>query len=156
MKLTATLIFTALQYSLIKASPDPRVPALDDTLRYHARDLAPNPASSTLLPRDDHDRGTWNLDCTNAKEACNNACWSINCLGQDSRKMYYDPEDNNQHNREQSGCNVPNSVCNIMPFSQKFNDPQSLSSPSCDEWPMAETKYVLRAIRPEPIPSFLL
>ena len=51
--------------------------------------------------------------------------------------MYYDPGDNNNNNREQSGCNVPNSVCNIMPFSQIFNDPQSLSQPSCDEWPMA-------------------
>ena len=143
MKLTATLVLTALQYKLINASPDPRVLALDDTLRHHARDLASNPATDALLPRDDpHDRGTWNLDCTKAQEACNNACWSINCLGQDTKTMYYDPGDNNDDNRVQSGCNVPNSVCNIMPFSQKFNDPQGLSQPSCDEWPMAETKCV--------------
>ncbi len=51
--------------------------------------------------------------------------------------MYYDPDNNNDDNRVQAGCNVPNSVCNAMPFSQIFNDPLSLSQPSCDEWPMA-------------------
>ena len=146
MKVATTFVLTALQCSLITASLDSRVSNLGGTTRHHARNLASIPVNHALLPRnppaDPHDRGTWYLSCTKAIEACNNACWSINCLGQQTKTMYYDPENNNDNNRVQSGCKVPNSVCNIMPFSQKFNDPQGLSQPSCDEWPMAETKCV--------------
>lgn len=89
---------------------------------------------------DPHDRGIWHLDCSKAPGACNNACFSVVCLKQDTKKMYYDSKDNNDANRKSSGCNAPNSVCNAMPFSQKLNDPQQLKQPSCDEWPMAEVK----------------
>ncbi|KAL8735471.1 MAG: hypothetical protein Q9181_002814 [Wetmoreana brouardii] len=89
---------------------------------------------------DSHDRGTWHLDCSKAAGACNNACFSVICLQQDTKKMYYDSGDNNGANRKNSGCDVGGSVCNVMPFSQKLNDPQGLTKPSCDEWPMAELK----------------
>lgn len=89
---------------------------------------------------DSHDRGTWHLDCSRAPGACNNACYSVICLQQNTRKMYQDSNDNNDKNRKNSGCNAAKSVCNAMPFSQKFNDPQGLTKPSCDEWPMAEVK----------------
>ena len=91
-------------------------------------------------PTDSHDRGTWHLDCTKAAGACNNACFSVVCLQQDTKKMYFDSGSNNDANRKSSGCQAPNSVCNAMPFSQKLNDPQELKKPSCDEWPMAEVK----------------
>lgn len=95
--------------------------------------------SLALERRDDpHDRGTWNLDCKGAPGACNNACYSIICLQQDTKTMYYDPGNNNDANRAASGCNPGKSVCNATPFSQKLNDPQQLKQPSCDEWPMAE------------------
>ena len=99
-------------------------------------------ATSLAVERrdDPHDRGTWHLNCDKAGGACNNACWSIICLQQDTRKMYYDPGNNNEDNRIASGCDAGGSVCNTMPFSQKLNDPQKLTKPSCDEWPMAETK----------------
>lgn len=55
--------------------------------------------------------------------------------------MYYDGGDKNGPNRQSSGCQSGGqSVCIAMPFSQKFNDPQDLSKPSCDEWPMANVK----------------
>lgn len=90
--------------------------------------------------RDPHDRGIWHLDCTKAAGACNNACFSVICLQQDTKKMYYDSSNNNDDNRKKSGCDAGKSVCNAMPFSQKLNDPQDLTKPSCDEWPMAEVK----------------
>ena len=137
MKSSTIIALIAFQYHLVSASLDVRVPVLSDPGRHHARDLIARDEATVLVPRDPHDRGTWNLDCTKAQMACNNACWSINCLGQDTKKMYYDPGNNNDDNRKQSGCDAPNSVCNAMPFSQIFNDPLSLSQPSCDEWPMA-------------------
>ncbi|KAK4691577.1 hypothetical protein P7C71_g5449, partial [Lecanoromycetidae sp. Uapishka_2] len=93
---------------------------------------------TTLERRDPHDRGTWYLDCDKAPGACQNACFSIICLEQDTRTMYYDSGDNNAANRAASGCDTGGSICNKMPFSQKLNDAQGLTSPSCDEWPMAE------------------
>ena len=97
--------------------------------------------SLALEPRDDkHDRGIWQLDCSKAPGACNNACFSIFCLKQDTKKMYYDAAKNNVANRKKSGCDAGKSICNASPFSQKLNDPQNLKKPTCDEWPMAEVK----------------
>ena len=114
-----------------------------DPTRHHARQLTAWNESKALLSRDDdpHDRGTWNFDCTNAPMACNNACYSINCLAQGTQKMFFDPENNNDVNRVQSGCEAPNSICKAMPFSQTLNDPQKLTGSSCDEWPMAVSAY---------------
>ena len=110
-----------------------------------AASLQWNTAHSLAMERrdptpDPHDRGIWHLDCSKAPGACNNGCYSVVCLQQDTKKMYYDSGNNNSGNRKKSGCDAGKSVCNAMPFSQKLNDPQGLSKPSCDEWPMAEVK----------------
>ena len=82
---------------------------------------------------DPHNHGTWHLDCSKAPGACNNGCYSVVYLQQDTKKMYYDSGNNNGGNRKKSGCDVGKSVCNVMPFSQKLNDSQRLAKPSCDE-----------------------
>ena len=67
--------------------------------------------------------------------------------------MYYDndsSDQNSNYKRAQSGCRAPNSVCNKKPFSQRLNDPQTLDNPSCDEWPMAETKQKAYALKDHP------
>lgn len=101
---------------------------------------------------DPHDRGIFVMDCRTAHDACKNACYYINCRNGGNSKTYYDPDDNNDENRKQSGCNGKarsatgasmsiKSVCNSGPFSQEFADPQHLGSQAqCDEWPMADTK----------------
>lgn len=57
----------------------------------------------------------------------------------------YDDGNTNDKNRKQSGCETADgSVCNKLPFSQKFHDPVENelgdTTVNCDEWPMATVK----------------
>ncbi|KAL8967084.1 MAG: hypothetical protein Q9183_003079 [Haloplaca sp. 2 TL-2023] len=131
MRAFRAVLITFLQSGLILASP--RAPATLSNVEKsgHITDLMVRNASLAPAPLDEHDRGTWTLDCTKAAAACNNACWSINCLGQDTKKMYYDPASDNKENRKQSGCDAGGSVCKMMPFSQMFKDPKLLDETTC-------------------------
>lgn len=145
MKLCAALSFTTFLAAYCLASGvDPL--AMDHA---HPRDL---------VVRDPHDRGTFIMFCagqTNdpdydtAYGACNNACYSINCI--------------NSHNpnasvmniaqdlsiiRPWSGCNVgsmdEHTIIEYSPFNQLFIDLVGLAKNQvgCDQWPMAETEQV--------------
>ncbi|KAL8869592.1 MAG: hypothetical protein Q9174_004160 [Haloplaca sp. 1 TL-2023] len=140
MRAFCVVLVTALQGHLISASPHLTASSFNVGSSVHDTDLMARADSPATAPLDVHDRGVWTLNCANAASACNNACWSINCLGQDTKKMYFDPKKNNKQNRKDSGCDAGGSVCNMMPFSQAFNDPKNLQISTCDEWPMADVK----------------
>ena len=112
-----------------------------------------------LIPRAGRDCGTFVMYCEKAAGACNNACYHINCINKDSEIMVYvryyswyirlansrpsyDASQSNTRNRHQSGCETKDSsVCNSLPFSQKFKDPlDDDDEANCDEWPMASIK----------------
>ncbi|KAL8753156.1 MAG: hypothetical protein Q9184_005506 [Pyrenodesmia sp. 2 TL-2023] len=105
--------------------------------RVHSRDV---------VKRAGRDCGIFTMACDRAGNACNNACFHINCQsgGAASRTMVYDGTNDDTRNRAQSGCEAGRSVCNVMPFSQAFHDPQDNRlgdvTINCDEWPMALTK----------------
>ena len=65
-------------------------------------------------------------------------------LETDFHRRRYDGTNDDNRNRVQSGCQAGRSVCNVMPFSQAFHDPQDNrlgdTTINCDEWPMATTK----------------
>lgn len=101
------------------------------------------------------DCGTWTMFCGGlppkdgstqrgapAEGACNNACFYMNFINRDFVASY-DSSADNDHSRVQSGCETRDgSVCNKMPFSQRFHDdfeqePGGNQEYNCDEFPMA-------------------
>ncbi|KAL8888575.1 MAG: hypothetical protein Q9192_006154, partial [Flavoplaca navasiana] len=101
--------------------------------------------SRAIIKRAGRDCGIFQMDCVNAAGACNNACYYKNCINPNGYKMVYDATNTDERNRAQSGCTVGGvSICNQLPFSQVFHDPQNKipgdTSVNCDEWPMATTK----------------
>lgn len=73
---------------------------------------------------------TFDWDCTNSLQTCNNACYWTNCKQTGVVTLTYDP-DNTGDQRTDSGCSQ--NPCNDpnVPYSQ-FGD-------SCDEFPFAST-----------------
>ncbi|KAL8900043.1 MAG: hypothetical protein Q9207_005881 [Kuettlingeria erythrocarpa] len=108
--------------------------------------LAERVHSRDVVKRAGRDCGVFTMLCENAGNACNNACFHINCQpgGAASTTMVYDGVNDDTRNRVQSGCEAGRSVCNVMPFSQAFHDPQDNRlgdvTINCDEWPMATTR----------------
>lgn len=99
------------------------------------------------------DCGTWTMFCgglppppgAEAKpieEACNNACFYTKYMNE-SFVATYRTNTNTERSRRQSGCDTQHgSVCNRMPFSQRFHDefeqtPTGKWRYNCDEFPMA-------------------
>ncbi|KAL9629317.1 MAG: hypothetical protein Q9204_005341 [Flavoplaca sp. TL-2023a] len=98
-----------------------------------------------IVKRAGRDCGIFEMDCVAAAGACNNACYFKNCINPNGYRMVYDATNTEDRNRAQSGCTVGGlSICNQLPFSQVFHDPQNKipgdTSVNCDEWPMATTK----------------
>jgi len=74
------------------------------------------------------DCGTWVMRCNGAEDACNNACYYINNVNPGFVATYSSQVDNDKE-RIQSGCQTnQRSVCNAMPFSQRFHDSQEPNS----------------------------
>jgi len=106
-----------------------------------------------LERRDDpHDRGTFIMFCAGrdadhkpAYGACNNACYSINCINSHdpNANLMRIGQDTSMH-RFWSGCQTGSggSVKKYSPFSQLFVDLVGLDpdKTDCDEWPMADTE----------------
>ncbi|EME83905.1 uncharacterized protein MYCFIDRAFT_195106 [Pseudocercospora fijiensis CIRAD86] len=98
------------------------------------------------------DRGRWTMFCggtpptqgsqtrgRSIEEACNNACYYMNFVKPDFVATYDSNTDNNK-NRIHSGCRSRDgSVCNKMPFSQRWHDFLG-DNYNCDEFPMASMK----------------
>lgn len=99
-------------------------------------------------------RGTMQIDCLEAPEACQNACWYQNCLMNaqgDTTKVKY--QDGGRNTKRDSGNRLLSGVttnrgraCTTWPFGQKFWDtyqfnpnPKEASEKylETDEWPMA-------------------
>lgn len=116
-------------------------------LRDHPRDLLLRRAAGC---------GTWTMYCgglppasgsntrgPSAEDACNNACYYINSINP-GFVATYDSSVDNDREHQQSGCTTQQgSVCNKMPFSQRFHDkreeeiyPEDQKF-DCDEFPMA-------------------
>lgn len=143
MKLTAVVFAALLQFCATEATPVASGPNAG---------LVPSPLPARVLThprdlvrRDGRDCGKWNFKCKGAEGACNNACFHVNCVDPSSRTMVYDDSNSNDENRKQSGCKAGGkSICNQMPFSQRFHDPLNNKvgdlSINCDEWPMATLK----------------
>ncbi len=76
-------------------------------------------------------QNTFDWDCTNSLQTCNNACYWTNCKRSGLVTLTYDP-DNADTQRDNSGCNQ--NPCNDpnVPYSQ-FGD-------SCDEFPFASVE----------------
>jgi len=94
-------------------------------------------------------RGTMQMDCRLAAEACQNACWYQNCMGAGDNQRYADGGFNtirDNKNRFESGVTTDRGrPCSTWPFGQKFWDSyQFKKNPvgnervlQTDEWPMA-------------------
>jgi hypothetical protein len=121
---------------------------LEQLFRNHPRDL---PVKRSV------DCGKWTMYCggapvvdgsgrgATAEGACNNACHYINKIDP-LFVAHYRKDTDNAKNRIQAGCATQQgSVCNSMPFSQRFHDPfeQDFQTDpndyeyNCDEFPMA-------------------
>jgi hypothetical protein len=136
--LTSALLFTQIAFTTVFTNS-----STTEFARSHARHL---PAKR------DTDCGTWTLYCggvplasggrgSSAEGACNNACYYTNVVNTNFRARYRSDVDSGA-NRVQSGCQTQQgSVCNKIPFSQRFHDPfeQVISDYqfNCDEFPMA-------------------
>lgn len=111
--------------------------------------IAPGRAGR-LVKRQPRDFGTFDVPCTNAESACNNACYYIKCQATNdpnaNRITYIGPNGNNGEattNRRESGCTAAQggSVCGNYPFSQAWIDDQSQATKyECDEWPPASSQ----------------
>jgi len=118
------------------------VPGLD--VRNHPRDVHSKRAT---------DCGTWTMYCgglpgngsrgQGAEDGCNNACYYINNVDPNFMATYNTGDNSNA--RVQPGCQTQQgTVCNDMPFSQRFYDPLerivdvNQQQYECDEFPMAE------------------
>ncbi|KAK4507119.1 hypothetical protein PRZ48_000853 [Zasmidium cellare] len=96
-------------------------------------------------------RGTMQIDCLEAPEVCQNACWYQNCLNDPTTPIRYQDGGRNSGrdsaNRLQSGVTVSRGTpCQTWPFGQMFWDTYQFNpNPvkdsekylETDEWPMA-------------------
>ncbi|KAL9618755.1 MAG: hypothetical protein Q9160_006549 [Pyrenula sp. 1 TL-2023] len=113
--------------------------------------IAPGRAGR-IVKRAPRDFGTFDVPCTNAESACNNACYYIKCNANNdpnaNKVTYIGPNGNNKEdttNRQESGCTAAQggSVCGNYPFSQVWIDDQSKATLyDCDEWPPASSQQV--------------
>lgn len=87
MKLTTAAVLALLEWKLAGAHPAIGLPpgGLPRPKPQPTGTGDPGPGPGPVAH--DHDRGTFNMDCSKAGAACNNACWSIYCLQQDTRKQ---------------------------------------------------------------------
>ncbi len=145
MKLTAAFIAVFLHLytgEARSATSSPNEVAVPSSVA--ARTLIPTHARN-FVRLSGRDCGKFIFKCKDAEGACNNACFHINCVDASTRKMVFDSSNSNDENRKQSGCKAGGkSICNQMPFSQRFHDPFN-NDPgdqkiNCDEWPMATIK----------------
>lgn len=145
MKLTGAFLTVLLQLCATKATSG----APGRNAAMVPSYLEPQPLKPThardLVRRAGRDCGKFICKCQGAEGACNNACFHINCVDKTTKTMVYDASNSNDENRKQSGCRAgQRSVCNQMPFSQRFHDPLNHDagdqSINCDEWPMATIK----------------
>ena len=154
MKLTFAVAIALLQVWSIEASTRE-----DDTPFVHIH-------PKEVVKRAGRDCGKFVMYCEKAAGACNNTCYHISCVdpgtarmvycipvgpflstcvANNARKLSYDAGNTNNKNRIHSGCQTSDgSVCNKMPFSQRFHDPLNKNpgdtTVNCDEWPMATVK----------------
>jgi hypothetical protein len=106
--------------------------------------------SHDVEARDDpNDRGTFIIYCagrepehSEAYGACNNACYSINCIRwDDPNANVMNIAQDKSMNRLWSGCRTTSdTVRNYSPFNQLFVDlvGLDLGTTDCDEWSMAD------------------
>lgn len=115
-------------------------------------DVSHNPSLPSFLfkpsKRATIDCGTFIMDCSTARGACNNACYYQNCVkgGQTIRYQDYgDDEDTQYDNRVQAGTKLSGgATCRSLPLSQRMYDQYpdwatALPNLQTDEWPMAAT-----------------
>ena len=147
MPSSTTFAATLLLSTSAALASAPSDAALESLFRAHPRHL---PIKRST------DCGTWTMYCgglppddgetergSTAEDACNNACYYLNNVNTNFVATYSSSVDNNAE-RVQSGCQTQQgSVCNNMPFSQRFHDDfeqvvdTNAQQYNCDEFPMA-------------------